>query len=55
MKVTMKKLRVTMRATHSKSRRNKEEYNLNGNLQNFKKDLIYILCLINSLPTKNKY
>ena len=37
-------MRVTVRLIHSKSRRIKEEFNLKGNLQNFrfKKYLIYI-------------
>ena len=41
-------MRMTVRLIHSKSRRIKKEINLKGNLQNFKKYLIYIhktLCI----------
>ena len=42
MKLTMKRVRVAMRAIHFKSRRIKGEFNPNGHLQNFKKYLIYL-------------
>ena len=39
LKVTKKRVKVTERPIQSKSRRIKEEFNLKGNLQNFKEIL----------------